>query len=85
MDTSRQLELTAAETVAAIRSGGLGATELVTTLLARARAQSDLNAMILLCEADALAAAARVDAAVKAGAALPPLAGLPIVVRTTST
>jgi Asp-tRNA(Asn)/Glu-tRNA(Gln) amidotransferase A subunit family amidase len=81
MDPTRQLELTAAETVAAIRCGALTATALVTTLLARARAQSDLNAMILLTEADALAAAARVDAAVKAGGALPPLAGLPIVVK----
>jgi mandelamide amidase len=81
MDTPRQLELTATETVAAIRSGALTATALVTTLLARARAQSDLDAMILLTEDDALAAAARVDAAVKAGGALPPLAGLPIVVK----
>ena len=81
MDPSRQLELTATETVAAIRSGALTATALVTTLLARARAQGELNAMILLTEADALAAAARVDAAVKAGGALPPLAGLPIVVK----
>lgn len=78
---SEQRQLSAAETVSAIAQGRLTAEELVTTLLARARALASLNAFITLDEAGALAAARAVDAQRRSGAALPPLAGLPVVVK----
>jgi mandelamide amidase len=67
--------------VAALKSGSLSATTYVTTLIARARAVSDLNAMITLDEVGALAAAKQFDADRAAGKALGALAGLPIVVK----
>lgn len=76
-----QLALTATQAVAALKSGSLSATTYVTTLIARAKAVSDLNAMITLDEAGAMAAAKQFDADRAAGKTLGPLAGLPIVVK----
>ena len=76
-----QLALTATQAVAALKSGNLSATTYVTTLIARAKAVSDLNAMITLDEAGAMAAAKQFDADRSAGKTLGPLAGLPIVVK----
>lgn len=76
-----QLALTATQAVAALKSGSLSATTYVTTLIARAKAVSDLNAMIMLDEAGAMAAAKQFDADRAAGKSLGPLAGLPIVVK----
>lgn len=81
LDVEQQLQLDATQAVAAIREGRVSAEAYVSTLIARARALSDLNAMIVLNEAGALAAARAVDAARSAGSTLPPLAGLPIVVK----
>ncbi|MEO8188212.1 MAG: indoleacetamide hydrolase [Burkholderiaceae bacterium] len=81
MAPADQLALTSSEAVGAIRSGRLSAESYVTTLLARAEALKDLNALITLNKAGALAAARNVDAMRKSGSALPPLAGLPIVVK----
>ena len=53
----------------------------MTTLIARAEQLSDLNSLIMLNRAGALAAARKVDASRASGAQLPPLAGLPIVVK----
>ena len=81
MSTSDQLSLTATEAVDAIRSGRLSAEEYMATLIARAERLSELNSLITLNKAGALAAARKVDAARASGATLPPLAGLPIVVK----
>lgn len=75
------VDLTATEVVAAIRSRRLGAEACVSALLARARALKDLNTWITLNEAGALAAARAIDAKVVAGQALPPLAGLPVIIK----
>jgi Asp-tRNA(Asn)/Glu-tRNA(Gln) amidotransferase A subunit family amidase len=74
-------DLGAAETVTAIRAGTLSAESCVQALLDRAERLKDLNAFITLDGAGALAAARAVDSARAAGQALPPLAGLPIVVK----
>ena len=76
-----QAELTATQAVDAIRAGRLTATEYVATLLARAEALSNLNALTALDVEGALAAAHRIDALGAAGRAPLPLAGLPIVVK----
>lgn len=81
LTTAEQLALTATEAVAAIRSGRLSAELYVTTVLARADALRDLNALIAIDRDGALAAARAVDAQRAAGANLPPLAGLPIVAK----
>jgi mandelamide amidase len=81
MTAAEQLELTSSQAVAAINAGSLTAEAYVTTLLARAEAMKDLNALITLNKTGALAAARNVDAMRKAGNALPALAGLPIVVK----
>jgi mandelamide amidase len=74
-------ELGAADTVSGIRAGTLRAEACVRTLLERAERLKDLNAFITLDAAGAIAAARAIDAARAAGHALPPLAGLPIVVK----
>ena len=51
------------------------------TLIARAQQLAGLSALITLDAAGALAAAAKVDEMRATGAQLPPLAGLPIVVK----
>jgi mandelamide amidase len=71
----------AADIVAAIREKHTTATEVVQTALARAEQMKHLNTIITLNAENALAAARKVDAAVAAGQSLPPLAGLPIVVK----
>lgn len=81
LTSDEQLALTATQAVAALKSGSLSATTYVTTLIARAKAVSDLNAMITLDEVGALAAAKQFDADRAAGKALGALAGLPIVVK----
>lgn len=78
---AEQLAMNSSQAVAAIRSGRLSAEAYVNTLLARAEQLKDLNAFIVLDRAGATAAARRVDAQRRSGAALPALAGLPIVVK----
>ena len=76
-----QLELTATQVLAAYKAGTMTATAYVTALIDRAKTLQDLNAMITLHEAAALAAAKQVDADRGAGKTLGVLAGLPIVVK----
>lgn len=76
-----QLELTATQVLDAYKAGRLTATGYVSTLLNQARTMADLNAMIYMDEAGALAAAKQVDADRAAGKKLGLLAGLPIVVK----
>ena len=78
--TEEQLAMSSTQVVAAIRAGRLSAEAYVGTLLARAEQLKDLNAFITLDRAGALAAARALDTLRGSGAALPPLAGLPIVV-----
>jgi mandelamide amidase len=77
----RQLELTASQAVEAIRSGQLKASEYAATLIARAQALENLNALTVLDVDGALAAARRIDALGLNERAHLPLAGLPIVVK----
>ena len=79
--TEEQLAMNSMQAVAAIKAGRLSAEAYVGTLLARAERLKDLNAFITLDRAGALAAARAVDTLRSSGAALPPLAGLPIVVK----
>ncbi len=79
--TQAQLALSASDAVAAIANGSLGAVDYMSTLLEQARAQAGLNSLTTVNAEAALAAAALVDAARAAGQVLPPLAGLPIVVK----
>jgi mandelamide amidase len=81
MSTRQQLDLDASQAVGAIRSGRLSAEAYASTLIARAQQLSMLNSLISLNESGAMAAARRVDALRASGATLPPLAGLPIVVK----
>jgi mandelamide amidase len=81
LTADEQLALTATQALAAYKAGSLTATAYVTNLINRAKSLSDLNAMISLDEAGALAAAKQVDADRAAGKALGALAGLPIVVK----
>lgn len=81
LTADEQLALTAAQALAAYKAGSLTATAYVTNLIARAKSLSDLNAMISIDEAGALAAAKQVDADRAAGKTLGVLAGLPIVVK----
>jgi mandelamide amidase len=74
-------EMSAAQAVAAIRDGRVSAEAYVQTLIARAEQLKDLNSLITLNKAGALAAARKIDAARSAGNPLPPLAGLAIVVK----
>jgi mandelamide amidase len=78
---AEQLAMSSLQAVAAIRSGRLPAETYVSTLLARAEKLKDLNAFIVLDRAGAVAAARSIDALRRSGAALPALAGLPIVVK----
>jgi mandelamide amidase len=75
------LALTATQVVANIKNGTLKAETYMSTMIARAKAASGLNAMIFLNETAALAAAKKVDADRAAGKTLGALAGLPIVVK----
>jgi mandelamide amidase len=81
LSADEQLALTATQALAAYKAGSLTATAYVTNLIQRAKALSDLNAMITLDEAGALVAAKQVDADRAAGKTMGALAGLPIVVK----
>jgi indoleacetamide hydrolase len=81
LSSAQQVDLTATQAIAAIKAGTMTATSYVTTLIARAKSLSDLNAMIFIDEAGALAAAKQVDADRAAGKTMGALAGLPIVVK----
>jgi Asp-tRNA(Asn)/Glu-tRNA(Gln) amidotransferase A subunit family amidase len=72
---------TATAIVAAIREKRMTATDAVKAALARAEQMKHLNAFITLNTEGALASAQKIDAMVAAGQPLPPLAGLPIVVK----
>ena len=78
---AEQMAMSSSQAVAAIRTGRLSAEAYVNTLLARAEQLKDLNAFITLDRAGALAATRAVDALRSSGAAVPSLAGLPIVVK----
>ena len=73
--------MSSSQALAAIRAGRLSVEGYVNTLLARAEQLKDLNAFIVLDKTGAVAAARKIDALRSSGAALPPLAGLPIVVK----
>ncbi|MFL6661550.1 MAG: indoleacetamide hydrolase [Rhizobacter sp.] len=81
LDEAQLRELSAAQTVAAIREGRASAEAVVRSALARAAQIRPLNAFIALNEAGAMEAARRIDADRAAGRPLPPLAGLAIVVK----
>ncbi len=81
LTADEQFALTASQALAAYKAGTLTATTYVTNLINRAKSLSDLNAMITIDEAGALAAAKQVDADRAAGKTLGALAGLPIVVK----
>lgn len=81
LTADEQLALTATQALAALKAGNMTATSYVTTLIARAKSLSDLNALITLDEAGALAAAKQVDADRAAGKALGALAGLPMLIK----
>ena len=77
-----QSALTASQAVEAIRTGRLSAEAYMMTLISRAEQLSDLNSLITLNKIGAMAAARKVEHSLRArGATLPPLAGLPIVVK----
>ncbi len=81
LTTAQQLALTSQQAVAAIRAGNLSAEVYVRTLIARAEALKDLNAIITLNKTGAIAAAQNIDAMRRAGGVMPVLSGLPIVVK----
>lgn len=70
-----------ADVLSALERGTVSCQELVRELLSRARRLEDLRSIITLDEEGALAAARRVDDGRANGNELPPLAGLPMVVK----
>jgi Asp-tRNA(Asn)/Glu-tRNA(Gln) amidotransferase A subunit family amidase len=81
VQASEQQELTATEVVGAIARGELTALAYLTSVLERADALAELGAVVALDREGARRAAARIDADRDAGAALGPLAGLPLLVK----
>jgi Asp-tRNA(Asn)/Glu-tRNA(Gln) amidotransferase A subunit family amidase len=75
------LSLSAAGAIAAIREGRFSSCAYTEWVLERARKFSRLNSLIHLNEQGAMDAARRIDRLVGSGSRLPPLAGLPIVVK----
>ncbi len=73
--------LTAADTAARIREGDLTARDAIDHALARARANAHLNALTETLEDTARAAADTIDQARANNNPLPPLAGVPIVIK----
>lgn len=73
--------LTAAAMAAQVRSGARGATDLVREALQRAEAAAPLNACSALLAQGALAQAAALERRRDQGRPLPPLAGVPFVVK----
>jgi Asp-tRNA(Asn)/Glu-tRNA(Gln) amidotransferase A subunit family amidase len=78
---AQQIAMDSTQALAAMRSGRMSAESYVGTMLARADQLADLHALISVDREGALAAARRIDAMRASGAALPVLAGLPIVVK----
>lgn len=78
---SRLPELTATQALGAIRRGELAATEYVQALLLQAQRLAHLHSLITVDASAALAAAAGIDALRAQGGELPPLAGLPLVIK----
>ncbi|HEX2541687.1 MAG TPA: indoleacetamide hydrolase [Caldimonas sp.] len=78
---AEMLAMSSGDVVAAIRSGRMSAESYVVAALDRAERLKDLNAFITLDRAGSTAQARRVDDMRGRGTALPPLAGLPIVVK----
>src|SRR3954453_12009559 len=72
---------TAAEIVAAIARKQASALSVVQAAIERAERLTDLNSLISLHKDAAVTAAQKIDAARDAGAKLPAVAGLPIVVK----
>lgn len=81
LDGQAALDLSATDAVSALRSGRLSATEYVNAALARAKANKDLNAIVSMDAEGARKAAQAIDAKRAQGLPLPPLAGLPIIVK----
>jgi mandelamide amidase len=81
LTVDEQLQLSASQAVDAIRTGRLTAETYVRTLLDRAAALKDLDALISVDAEGAIAEARRIDAMRDAGRPMPRLAGLPIVVK----
>jgi mandelamide amidase len=79
--TAEMLAMDSSQALAAMRSGRVSAEQYMAALVARADQLGDLQALIAIDRDGALAAARRVDAMRAGGATLPPLAGLPIVVK----
>jgi mandelamide amidase len=73
--------MTATAALSAMHEGRMNTHSYVEALLARAERLKELNAFLTVNAAGALEAARRVDSLRASGAALPPLAGLPIVVK----
>ena len=78
---SEMVAMTSSEAIDAIRTGRMSVERYVVAALDRAERLRDLNAFIAIDRAGAIAQARRVDAMRASGAALPALAGLPIVVK----
>lgn len=74
-------ELTATEAAALIKEGKITSEALVTELLARIKANKDLNAFITVNEVAVLEAAKAADADVKAGKPLGKLHGVPFAIK----
>lgn len=73
---------TAGEIAARVAAGEVSAREVAEAALARVDAvNGGLNAIVARCDAEALAAAAAVDAALARGEAVGPLAGVPVTVK----
>ena len=75
------LTASSSEVLDAVQRGTLSAEACAKALIARAKQQADLNSLIFLNEAAALAAARQIDQDRQAGKSLKPLAGLFIVVK----
>lgn len=74
--------LSATDQAAAIRSGQLGAEEVLTATLALIDAENPrLNAIVARMDDEARAAARAIDRARRRGDVLPPLAGVPVTVK----
>ncbi|MGC4028025.1 MAG: indoleacetamide hydrolase [Steroidobacteraceae bacterium] len=73
--------LSASQALRLLDGGDLTAWAYVQSLLERTRRCAELNSLIAVNASGALAAARRIDALRKKGTRLPPLAGLPLVVK----
>jgi len=78
---STQTDLTIAQAQSAFRNGELTSVELVSACLERAEAGKELNVYVTLDGEGALDAAQRADDRRKNGQIMPPLSGIPIVIK----